>query len=166
MFLCMPFLGYGLLNLSDRLKRYRFGKSIGIALLIGAFCFTFAKDLKPTRTEKVVLKEIGEYLAQVEGNDSEIRIVCRDNIIPFYANLDFERAPCPKSFIPYEQMRLMHKKYLETMALMKSQGVKYLLWEKRASKKRWFNPDDSSGLKRIKVWDAPKVEQYILYEVL
>ena len=135
------FLGFGIEKISLFLQR-RFKWRLRTALLVlfmAVLALALPKDLKSREKDKVVFKQIGEVIAQREGNAAEIKIAAHTDFlrwISFYANLDYPGSPCPQ---PYKNFsHLVGDGYNTCMANLKEEGMKYLLWTER----KW--PGDSA----------------------
>ena len=144
-------------------------KTILLVLLMVVVALALPKMLKPREKDKVVFKEIGEVIAQQEGNNNEIKIAAPMDIlrwISFYANLDYPGSPCPqpyKSFYP-----LVGDGYEPCMTNLKEEGMQYLVW----TEKRW--PGDSAlflkkaeegGLPEMGSWHHPDTGRIILLKL-
>ena len=165
------FLGFGMEKIAVALQRLFkcHLKTALLVLLMVVLAFALPKTLKPREKDKVVFKQIGEVIAQREGNGSEIKIAAHTDIlrwVSFYANLDYPGSPCPQ---PYKKFSpLVADGYNTCLANLKEKGMQYLLW----TEKRW--PGDSAlflkkanegGLLEIGSWHHPDTGRIILLQL-
>lgn len=166
------FVGFGI----ERLlvfanSRFRLKRSFALALLCFLiFSLSLPKNLKPAEQDKVVFKEIGELIAQMEGKDREIPVAASMQTIRwicFYANLHAPGAPCPQ---PYNKFRpVVGKGYQEFARNLRDRGIRYFLWEEKHWPKDRFNfqkqlrPED---FRRLCSWYHPDTGRLVLYRVL
>ena len=127
------------------------------------------KTLKSREKDKVVFREIGEVIAQREGNGEEIKIAAPTDIlrwISFYANLDYPGAPCPQ---PYEKFSPLVGDGYKT-CLMKSQGngdtLSCMDGKEMAGRQRPV-PEESEGGKFAgnRSWNHPDTGRIILLKL-
>jgi len=170
-------VGFGL-EKSTLLIRSKFHlkKSTVLALL----CFlilavALPKNLKSKEADKVVFKEIGELIARREGNEKVTKIVKSlrtPNWTAFYANLEYEGAPCPKTDFGIERTQfdgMVFRNYEGFIDYLKKNGVRYFLWEERAWPKGGFDflsRKDPKDFKEIGAWSHPDTGQIVLFEAL
>ena len=143
-----------------------------LCLLILAL--SLPKDFKPREADKMVYREIGEMISQREGNVREIKILKSlrtPDWTPFYANLNYMGAPCPRIDFGMEPTlfdEVVFKDYEVFIGYMKNNSIPYFLWEETAWPTQGFdflkqkNPDD---LKELGSWHHPDVGKIILYSV-
>ncbi len=170
-------LGFGL-EKSGLLIRSKFHwkKSTVLALL----CFlilavALPKNLKSKEADKIVFKEIGELIAHREGNEKVTKIVKSlrtPHWTPFYANLNYEGAPCPKTDLGIEYTQfdeIVFRDYKGFIGYLKQNGVRYFLWEERAWPKDGFdfmNSKNPQTFREIGAWSHPDTGRIILFKVL
>ncbi len=177
MLACFLAIGFGLEKSALFItSKFHLKKSTALALL----CFlilavALPKNLKPKEADKIVFKEIGELIAHREGNEKVAKIVKSlrtPNWTAFYANLDYEGAPCPKTDFGIEHTRfddIVFRNYEGFIGYLKKNGVRYFLWEERAWPKRGFDFLNRKGLKdfkKIGAWSHPDTGRIVLFEVL
>ena len=160
LFTTLPFIGYGITRLLYWFRYNTATKAVGLTLLALIFTVTLVKDLKPERHDKLFLKEIGQYIAAMEGSDNEIPIATSKGILLFYANLDKKNAPCPRPVVDYSEFITMDKQKIKDV--MKEHGIKYFIWEEDAWKKA---PPfrRAEGWEPVKTWKTKKSGRYRLY---
>ena len=135
------FLGFGIEKIAITLQhRFKFSlRTTLIILLMAVLAFALPKTLKSREKDKVVFKQIGELVAQREGNGGAIKIAANTDIlrwVSFYANLDYPGSPCPQ---PYKKFSpLLAHGYKTFLKFLKEDGIQYLLW----TEKKW--PGDSA----------------------
>ena len=165
------FLGFGIEKIALYLQhRFKWRlKTALLVLLMAVLALALPKTLKSREKDKVVFKEIGEVIAQREGNGEEIKIAAPTDIlrwISFYANLDYPGAPCPQ---PYKKFSpLVGDGYKACLANLKEMGIPYLVW----TEKKW--PGDSAlflkkareeNLQEIGSWNHPDTGRIILLKL-
>ncbi len=165
------FLGFGMEKITLTLQR-RFKFSLHttlVMLLVVILAFALPKTLQSREKDKAVFVQIGEFIAQREGNGAEIKIAAHADIlrwISFYANLDYPGAPCPHPYQSFSPM-VAHG-YNKSLEALKEEKIQYLLW----TEKRW--PGDSAlflkkanGADFIKVgsWYHPDTGRMILLQL-
>jgi len=143
-----------------------------ICLLI--LCCTLTKDLRSQEADKIVYKEIGEMIAQREGNRRAIKIVKSlrtPDWTAFYANLRYRGAPCPSTHFgmlptPFDQT--VFKDYETLIGYLKQNNADYFLWEEKAWPPGGFDfltQKDPKDLLQIGAWRHPDAGQIILFDV-
>jgi hypothetical protein len=148
------------------------------ALLLVSFltlACALPKDMKPREADKTVYREIGAFIAEMEGNDREIRILKSlrtPNWVPFYANLRYEGAAGPRCDFGMDEAMFEERVFRDRDAFvryLREGGIDYVLWEEGA----W--PEgavDLSGiepfcdLETIRAWHHSDVGKMILYKVV
>jgi len=170
-------LGFGMEKVTLFLKsRFHLKKSTALALL----CFlilavALPKNLKPSEEDKVVFKEIGELIAHREGNENMTKVVKSlrtPNWTPFYANLEYEGAPCPMTNFGLEATifeEIVFKNYDNFVRRLRDEGVKYFLWEERAWPKGGFDfltTKDQKDFKELGTWSHPDTGKLILFSLV
>jgi 4-amino-4-deoxy-L-arabinose transferase-like glycosyltransferase len=154
--------------------RLKTSTALFIACLLILIC-ALPKDLKGREADKIVYKQMGEFIAEREGSDREIRILKSlrtPNWISFYANLNYEGAACPTTnfdmeAIPFEET--VFKDYDAFVRYLKKGGITYFLWEEKAWPACGFNFLDRKRpdhLKEIGAWHHPDTGRVILYKVV
>ena len=176
MLACFLAIGFGLEKSAIFIRsRFHLKQSIALAIL----CFlilavTLPKNLKPREKDKLVFKEIGEFILAREGSEKVTKIVKSlrtPNWTTFYANLEYEGAPCPMTNFglqatAFEEM--VFKNYGEFLRHMRQNGVRYFLWEERAWPKDGFNflaARNRQDLKELGNWSHPDTGKLILFSL-
>ena len=169
-------VGFGMEKAALFLKsRFHLKQSTVLAIL----CFliltvALPKNLKPREEDKVVFKEIGELIAHREGNEKVTKIVKSlrtPNWTAFYANLEYEGAPCPMTNFGLEATAFeetVFKNYGEIVRHLRQNGVRYFLWEERAWPKGGFDfltTKDQKDFKELRTWSHPDTGKLILFSL-
>lgn len=167
-------IGFGLQKITLTVKsKFRLKDAIVPTIL----CFlilacSLPKNLKSKEADKIVYKEIAGVIADREGNAKEIKVVKSlrtPNWTPFYANLDYEGAPCPMTNFGIEITRfddVVFKNYEGFVRHLKEEGAKYFLWEEGAWPKSAFDFETTRDLKDFRalgVWSHPDTGKMVLY---
>ncbi len=145
-FPCSIFAGFGLQKIVYYLQ-YKQGLTNYSSILICCIfilIFALPKDLKFKETDKLVFKEIGEFISRREGNESENIIATSRHSqrwISFYSNLNHKGSPCPELF--ENCWELWANDYEHFIQQMKQQGITYFLWDQ----KHW--PSEKFDIKEI-----------------
>jgi hypothetical protein len=169
---CAVFIGFGIDTLIQFIMSRSHLKRDMIAAVLALFIVTLplAKNLKPRDTDKLVFKEIGEFLVNREGTRDIIPVAASCSsyrVISFYAHLDYPGAPCPedKEKACWEYFSGDFDQFIQHV---KEQHIKYFLW----SEKLW--PKGSGDVSRapyaehlteLQGWHHPDTGEMILYEV-
>ena len=170
-------VGFGLAKSGLFIRsKFHLKKSTVLALLcLMILAVALPKSLKSKEADKVVFKEIGELIAHREGNAKVTKIVKSlrtPNWAAFYANLEYEGAPCPKTDFGIEYKRfdeMVFRDYEGFMGYLKKNGVEYFLWEERAWPKGGFdflNRKDPNAFKEIGNWSHPDTGRIVLFKAL
>jgi hypothetical protein len=167
------FLGYGM----DRIIQIfqtRFNLKIPLTLFIIVMfilMFSLPKNLKPNESDKLVFKEIGQLIAEIEGNDREIGVAAASSWtmchISFYANLKYKGAVCPVKHCDIE--RFARSNEVAFLANLKEAGVEYFLWEEKSWSKKWFDFLQKQTPKRlieIGEWSHADTGRLVLFRVI
>ncbi len=167
------FLGFG----TERLVLFlqtRFNLKAPMALLvvtISVLLCSLPKNLQPDKPQRLMFKEIGQLIADLEGNDHEIGVAAASvwtmNHVSFYANLKYEGAVCPLKYINIKQ--LAGNSDDTFLSNMKKAGIKYFLWEERSwSKNRldFLMRQTPDRLIEIGRWSHPDTGRLVLFKVI
>lgn len=168
-FIILPsyiFLCFGIENVMNFLKPRGFSEKKAIGLI----CFyilisvvIFQSNFIPKKTDNIVYKKIGEYIAEIEGNKTSL-IMASDARIMLYANLYADEIICGNQLIKYDDLIKMD--YQEMVAFLKNNNIKYFLWDEKSWKNAGYDflkTSEPKHFREIKHWDE---EQLILYWVL
>ena len=163
-------LAFGLEKAADFLTRkYKIKQSSALAIL----CFlmlvcSLPKCLKPKEADKLVFKEIGTLIADIENHKKETRIAespKTPNWVSFYANLDSEGAPCPSVNLDFD---LTTRKYETFVRDLKAEKVTYFLWKEKTWPKYGFNffkEMRHGDFEEIGKWYHPDTGDLILFRL-
>lgn len=125
----------------------------------------FPSNLVPCKTDKIIYKKIGDYIAKAENNQTTV-VMAPDSRIMFYANLHSEGIECGNQLMEYENLTAM--KYHEMVSFLKERKVKYFLWDEKSWKNGPYDFLSTARLKHFKEimrWDAEQ-KRLILFKVL
>jgi 4-amino-4-deoxy-L-arabinose transferase-like glycosyltransferase len=167
------FLGFGMERIIQFLQT-RFNLKTPVTLFVVAISIlicTLPKNLESNESDKLVFKEIGQLIADLEGNDHEIGVAAASSWtmshISFYANLKYEGAVCPLKYSNIEQ--LAGDSDDTFLSNLKKAGIEYFLWEERSwSKKRldFLKRQIPRRLVEIGRWSHADTGRLVLFEVI
>lgn len=160
------FIGFGIK------KIIQFSKSKGFQdkIIIGSICLYIivlglSSNLGHKRTDKLIYKNIGEYIAQREDNQ-KVKVMAPDARIMFYANYHSKGIECTNQIGEYKH--LIKMEYPRLVSQLKKRKIKYFLWEEKS----WSNADydfltDAKLLhfKEINRWKT-KNRKFIAFKIL
>jgi len=167
------FLGFGMERMIQFFQA-RFNLRAPVILFVVAITIlmcSLPKNLQSNESDKLVFKEIGQLIADLEGNDHEIGVVAASlwtmGHVSFYANLKYEGAVCPLKYSKIEQLaRNSDDTFLSNL---KKAGVQYFLWEERSwSKKRldFLKRQTPKRLIEIGRWRHADTGRLVLFKVI
>jgi 4-amino-4-deoxy-L-arabinose transferase-like glycosyltransferase len=166
------FIGFGLEKVMLFL-RSRFNLKESIAFLIVCMLvlvFSLPKNLKPREKDKVVFKEIGQLVAEREGNAQEILVATSQQSIrwiSFYSNLDYKGAPSPEK--NYDLDNILGKNYEEFVRNLRERKIQYFLWEEKhwpQQSSDYLRIGNSADFIRVGNWSHPDTGKLILFKVI
>jgi hypothetical protein len=155
----------GFLQSKFQLREY---VAITIVCLLMLAC-ALPKSLNPRETDKLMFKEIGEFIAESEGNAQEIKVSTSLPLIrwiSFYANLGYRGAPCPDR--NYDLVDSSNWGYDTFVGKLKGIGIQYVLWDERHWPKGSLESMSAQGSKdfiRVGTWSHPDTGKLILFKV-
>ena len=166
------FIGFGLEKILFFLRsRFNLTESVTLSILcLLILACSLPKNLKPRETDKLVFKEIGELIADREGNDREILVATSKQSIrwiSFYANLNYKGAPRPKQ--NYDLEKLIGKNYETFVKNIRKRGISYFLWEEKHWPKAsasYIRKENSKDFVKIGTWSHPDTGKLILFKVM
>ena len=166
------FVGFGLQKVLLFFKsRFNLKESIAFALVcLLMLVFALPKNLKPRETDKLVFKRIGELIAEREGNDREIMVATSQHSIrwiSFYANANFQGAPCPEKNCDLEGM--VGNSYEEFVENLRRRGIRYFLWEENHWPKlsaQYISSQNPGDFVRVGEWSHADTGRLILFKVI
>jgi len=169
---CTVFIGFGIEKLipffSSRFRLQKHLIIIFLAFLIVAL--PLPKNLMKRDADKLVFKEIGEFLANREGTQEVIPIAtsCSNyRVVFFYAHLGYHGAPCPigSETTCWEYFSNTFDHFIDHV---NKHNLKYFLW----SEKLWqttngsiFQAPYTDHLQELGRWHHPDTGEMILYEI-
>lgn len=130
---------------------------------------TLPKNIQENRTDKLVYKEIGEFIIKQEGGNQQVinisASIATQRYISFYANLNYKGSICHEA-----SARTCWELFADDDSFirqLKERNIKYLLW----TEKTWSNKniDIEKYLKYLKElgrWERSSEGQMILFEVM
>jgi len=167
----LPLLGYGLEKIISFFRStFKLSPRLAFSLVcIFVLAFGLPKNLKSRENDKLVFRQIGEYIAQREGNDRAIQVAASLHIvrwISFYANLAYRGAPCPQPYGDFQAF--VGANYEEFMRNIRNKGVKYFLWEEKHWPTGSFDFVEvkrSKDFEELSTWSHPDTGRMVLYLV-
>ncbi|MBN1830719.1 MAG: glycosyltransferase family 39 protein [Deltaproteobacteria bacterium] len=167
------FLGFGMKRMVYFLEK-RFSLKAPVTLFIIAISIlicSLPKNLQSNESDKLVFKEIGQLIADLEGNDREIGVAAASlwtmSHVSFYANLKYEGAICPLKYINIQQLaRNSDDAFLSDL---KKAGVDYFLWEEKSwSKNRldFLKRQTPNRVIEIGRWSHADTGRLVLFKVI
>jgi 4-amino-4-deoxy-L-arabinose transferase-like glycosyltransferase len=164
------FLGFGLENIIHFLTgRFNLRPLVSISLIcLLILTFGLTKDLKPREEDKLVFKEIGEFIDKREDNGQAISVATFSppGLVSFYANLKYPGAPSPEIYADFRQ--LAATRYDRFVHNLKTNHIKYFLWEERNWPREAFNflkDRDSKDFLELGRWSHPDTGKLVLFRV-
>lgn len=165
------FAGVGLESVVKWLSgRYKLKETLVVAILACLMLLSsLPKNLAARDPDKIVFKEIGEFMVHYEGGKNQaISISSPMEIqrwISFYANLNYQGAVCPEAS---EQTSWeMFAKQKTLVEQLKQRNIRYFLWtEKTWSGRRLDVAGHLDYLKKLGTWEHQDTGKMILYEVI
>jgi 4-amino-4-deoxy-L-arabinose transferase-like glycosyltransferase len=171
-FPCAVFTGFGIEKIISWLQsKFSFKESLAIAILaVLILACTLPKNFKPRDADKLVFKQIGEFIAKQSGNQQIITISASYPIqrwVSFYANLHYKGAVCPE---PSDEncWDIFAKDSASLLQGLKEKNIRYFLWTEQRTNKaiNIFKSPYQQQLKEIRRWRHPDTGEMILFEVI
>ncbi len=130
--------------------------------------FGLSKNLNFREKDKLVFKQIGTYVAELENHSNGyISTLASYNgrQLSFYANLHNEGLILPpiKNILSFPGNDLV-----QFIGQLKNNRIKYFLWEENYWSRMPYSPNESDcrdSLKELKRWYHPDTGQMVLYRV-
>ena len=166
------FVGFGLEKIIVFLRsRFNLKESVILFVLcLLILACSLPKNLQSREADKIVFKEIGELIADRDGNNKEIQIVTSLHSIrwiSFYANLNYEGAPYPQKNDDLDN--IIGKNYSEFVQNLKIRGIRYFLWEEKHWPRYRFdfmNRKNPKDFIKLGEWKHPDTGRLILFSVI
>jgi len=167
----IAFAGIGLETVVKWLSdRYQLKETLIIILLACMMLFfSLPKNMTARDSDKIVFKEIGEFVVIHEGVQNRgISVSAPMEIqrwISFYANLNYQGAVCPEAS---EQTSWeMFPSQENLVEQLKQRNIKYFLWAEKSWSERSTKIDgEIEYLKKLGVWRHNDTGKMILFEVI
>ncbi len=165
------FLGFGLEKIISFLRsRFKLNARIALAIVcLFILSFGLAKNLKPREADKLVFKEIGEFISNQEGNNQVIPVAASLHIIrwiSFYSNLNYPGSPCPQPYSDFTE--IIGKNYKQFVKNLKIRGMKYFLWEEKHWPRGRFDfirELNIQDFEKLRSWEHPDTGKLILFKI-
>lgn len=166
-------VGFGAENLMHWLNR-KAGVSHFKSVVILCVCIlvmTLPKNLRIQEGDKVVYREIGTAIAEVDKSSLEIELITLGDAgrwIEYYANLHVAGAPCPDQYRNFDDKKIIGDSYQDFIRNIKTRNIRYIVWEEKYwidKKYDFLKSVQSRDLKRLKEWRHPDAGRIILYRV-
>jgi hypothetical protein len=164
----IPFIGNGIQKTIDYL-RIQWGLKHNQSLFLVFFvllALMLPKDLSRREEDKLVFREISEYISSREKSPDAVKIGTSNlsqRWISFYANRHVDGAPCPRDLNNVlEEMPQSRKKFI---GHVDDFNIMYVLFEE----KRWpfeFVLSDSTLFRELARWHHVDTGEIILYEFI
>lgn len=155
------FISSGIALITDWLKKRKGSKKAFIFVSILIFLFSLPANLQTRRADKIVLKEIGDFIREREGREN-VNVLGPDVRIEFYANLHSLKPK--KRFHTYSEIEGLGEEAF--IKYLKDEQIKYFVFEERGLngqiKPSFF---ESDSFKYLKEWNDKKRGKMILYLV-
>lgn len=165
------FAGIGLETVVKWLSaRYQLKETLVIVILACLMLLSsLPKNLTARDPDKIVFKEIGEFMVRHEGGHHRAISVSSameiQRWISFYANLNYQGAICPEASEQTSWEIFAKQKTL--VEQLRQRNIRYFLWtEKTWSGRRMDVDGHLEYLKKLGTWQHKDTGKMILYEVI
>jgi 4-amino-4-deoxy-L-arabinose transferase-like glycosyltransferase len=154
-----------------RHKRGLSGFSAVALLCILVLIITVPQNIKIQEADKLVYKEIGETIAQIDGKQGKVDLIDLGGMrwIHFYANLHVKEPPCPDDYRNWQRDKtIFGSSYNDFIRSVKSRNVRYIVWMENFWPKNRFPFLESlrdEDLRKLKEWHHRDTGKIILYKV-
>jgi len=138
-----------------------------VVILVSLYIVAFGlgKNIKKREDDKVVFRQIAEYISGLEKpGHAFVPVLTADSsslkLVPFYLNLDISRGYCPVSAAP------VLKNNVELLQYVREKDVKYFLWDATNWSKRGIDiqSDDFHQIfKEVTQWKEKQFGLIILF---
>lgn len=168
---CSLFIGFGIDWIIRFIRSYVKNNTITYVLVaLSIIIAPIYKNMIPRDQDKVVFKNIGEFIHRQQPHDQFIPIATSRStfrVVSFYANLGYQGAPCPE-FSDKNCWDSFATDFDELLQRLKKENIKYLLWEQNL----WppggvdlFAPPYNSRFRELGRWYHPDTGEMVLFEV-
>jgi hypothetical protein len=169
---CTVFLGSGVTSIWKFLQIRTHVNKTSVSFII-ALCICVLplyKNILARDADKRVFQDIGEFIYNLEPGNDVISIAASCSyfrVISFYANLNYQGAPCPEG-TEKNCWEYFTNSFDEFHQHLKKENIKYFVWSERQwSTQRMdiFMPPYNVHFKELSRWSHPDTGQMILFEV-
>lgn len=165
------FAGIGLETVVKWLSaRYKLRETLVIVILACLMLLSsLPKNMTARDPDKIVFKEIGEFMVRYEGGNNRVINVSSpmeiQRWISFYTNLNYQGAICPEASEQTSWEIFAKQKTL--VEQLKQRDIKYFLWTEKTWSGRNMDVDEHiEYLKKLGAWEHKDTGKMILYEVI
>lgn len=130
--------------------------TVAVVLCLYIIIPTIPDNIRAKRTDKLIYKEIGEYISNMENN-RRVNIMSPDKRIMFYANYHSSGLTCANQLGDYES--LLKLNYHDLVVHLRQKDIHYFLWEERSwghAPYDFLKEADSSVFKKVQQWETDK----------
>lgn len=161
----LVFFGFGLKRFVEYLEDKKgWGRA---AILLGLSCLfvvaTLPKNLKHSRADKAIFREVGEFVGNREGSAKEIHVVAffkRVEYTNVFANLDVRTTPC---FSQYSLLEGEHGGDL--VGKLQRLDADYFVWDEKNCSTEELQVLRQAGFAEVTSWDTKRLGSLILFEI-
>lgn len=115
-------------------------------------------NLGDKRTDKLIYKDIGEYISKIENN-RRVNIMSPDKRIMFYANYHSSGLTCAQQLGEYDN--LIKLKYSDLVAQLRQKNIHYFLWEEKSWKNAPYDflaAAEANVFREVQHWETDKTK--------
>jgi 4-amino-4-deoxy-L-arabinose transferase-like glycosyltransferase len=151
-------------------NRFDFKENLVIIVLaLVILLCTLPKNIQENRTDKLVYKEIGEFIVEQEGGDQgKINVsasVATQIWVSFYANINYKGSIC--HYPGGENCWEIFADDNSLISQLKKRNINYLLWtENTCSNKNINITKHKNNLRELGRWKHSNTGEMILFEVI
>lgn len=161
----LVFAGFGIERFASFLESKKNWTRVTILLLLCTLFFvvTLPKNLKHNRADKIIFRDIGEYIGVREGGTREIHVVSffkRVEYTNVFANLNVESAPC---FWEYSLLEKEHGENLQ--ARLEQLDADYFVWDEKHCSEDELQRFRETGWVEVTSWQTKRLGKVVLFEL-
>ncbi len=161
----LVFFGFGLKRFVAYLEDKKgWGR---VTILLGLSCLflvaTLPKNLKHSRADKAIFREVGEFIGAREGSAEEIHVVAffkRVEYTNVFANLDVQTTPC---FSQYSLLEGEHGGDL--VGKLKRLDADYFVWDEKNCSTEELQVLQKAGFVEVTSWDTKRLGSLVLFKL-